>query len=227
MRILAPPGVFCPIAESWLLAEVACELELPPDGRALDLCTGSGVVAIAVARCGLDVTAVDVSRRAIAATRLNARLNGARVRAVRGSLFEPVAMKRFDCITANPPYVPSSHGTIPQRGAARAWEGGLDGRQVLDRICREAPRHLTPGGVVVLTHSDLIGEQRTLALLEDGGLEVDMVRRVPEPLGPLMCARQEEGVIGADVEEDAVLVIRGRRPLRRARPRRRLRLAAS
>lgn len=227
MRILAPPGVFCPIAESWLLAEAVREEDLPANGRALDLCTGSGVVAIAAARRGLDVTAVDVSRRAVATTRLNARLNRAPVRAVRGSLFEPVGRRRFDCITANPPYVPSSHGVIPRRGAARAWEGGCDGRVVLDRICREAPRHLAPGGAVLLTHSDLIGEDRTLALLEEGGLEVDMVRRVPEPLGPLMCARREDGLIGADVDAEEVLVIRGRRPLRPARPRPRVRLAVS
>ena len=57
----------------------------------LELCTGSGAVALAVAAAGARVTAVDISRRSVATVRLNALLRAVRVRAMRGSLFEPVS----------------------------------------------------------------------------------------------------------------------------------------
>nr|MBA2421006.1 methyltransferase [Thermoleophilaceae bacterium] len=128
MRIIAPPGVFRPRSDSWMLTEVLRE-ELRPGDSVLDLCTGSGAVAIAAAVAGAGrVTAVDLSRRAVAAARINARLNGTGLRAVRGSLFEPVGAERFDLIVANPPYVPAEE-VEPPRGAARGWDAGPDGRE--------------------------------------------------------------------------------------------------
>ena len=98
---------------------------LRPGAVGLDLCTGSGVLAIAAARHGCrHVAAVDISRRAVAAAWCNARLNGVSVQSVRGDLFEPVRGRRFDLIVSNPPYVPTPAGEIPRRGLARAWEGG-------------------------------------------------------------------------------------------------------
>jgi release factor glutamine methyltransferase len=141
--------------------------------------------------------------------RVNGRLNGVRVRALRGSLFEPVARERFDCIVSNPPYVPSRDARLPSRGLARAWDAGHDGRVLLDRICAEAPRHLEPGGSVLLVHSTLIGEQRTLELLERGGLEAETIERRRGELGPLMRERVRQGVI-APTDEEEVVVIRGR-----------------
>lgn len=91
---------------------------LRPGAVGLDLCTGSGVLAIAAARHGCrHVTAVDVSRRAVIAARCNARLNGVSVNSVRGDLFEPVRGRRFDLIVSNPPYVPTQVG----RFRSTAW----------------------------------------------------------------------------------------------------------
>ena len=105
-----------------MLAERVQE-EVIPGFSVLDLCAGSGAVAVAAALAGAgEVTAVDVSRRSALAVRLNAALNGVRVRALQGDLFEPVAGRRFDLIVSNPPYLP---GALPERGAARAWEGGV------------------------------------------------------------------------------------------------------
>jgi release factor glutamine methyltransferase len=211
VRILAPPGVFAPISDSMLLARAIAREGLPAGARLLDVCTGSGVLAVAGALSGAAATAVDVSRRAVVTAWLNGRVNGVRVRALRGSLFEPVAHERFDCIVSNPPYVPSHDDELPTQGLRRAWDAGRDGRAVLDRICREAPARLRPGGVLLLTHSTIIGEDETLGLLEDAGLEADVVERRHGPLGPLMAERVREGVLPADLDEEEVLVIRGRR----------------
>jgi release factor glutamine methyltransferase len=207
MRIVAPPGVFRPRSDSWMLAEIVQE-EVLPGSSVLDLCTGSGAVAVAAALGGArDVTAIDVSRRSQFTVRVNAALNGARVRALRGDLFEPVAGRRFDVIATNPPYLPSApddDGELPDRGAARAWEGGIDGRAFIDRIIAAAPAHLRAGGALWMVQSSLCGTERTLAALADAGLEGEVVRRHTGPPGPLLAAR------APGVAEEELVVVRGK-----------------
>jgi release factor glutamine methyltransferase len=210
MMLMTPPGVFRPISDSWMLAAAAEREQLSPGHRALDLCTGSGVVAIAAARSGAHASAVDVSRRAAAAAWVNARLNGQRVRVRSGHLFDPVADERFELITSNPPYVPAPTDDLPRTGAARAWVAGWDGRTILDEICDRAPDHLVPGGRILLVHSSLIGEERTIDRLERAGLrDVAVVDRHHGPLGPLMREQQQFETIPADIEAEDVVVIRG------------------
>ena len=212
MELLTLPGVFTPISDSWQLADAVVREPIGPGARVLDVCTGSGVVALAAATTGADVTAVDVSRRAVWTVRLNARRNGLRVRALRGRSFAPVAGERFDLVVSNPPYVPSPRAEVPTRGAARAWEAGHDGRVVLDQLCDEVPAHLRPGGAVLLVHSALIGEDATLTRLRRAGLvDVAVVGRHRGPLGPLMRAQQASGRIPAEVVEEDVVIIRGAR----------------
>lgn len=217
MRLVTLPGVFRPISDSAMLADVLRAETLPASARVLDLCTGSGFLALTAALRGVeDVTAVDVSRRAVATVRLNARLNGVRVRALRGSLFEPVAGETFDAIVSNPPYVPAPTDALPARGRRRAWDAGRDGRALLDRLCEEAPAHLRPGGRLLVVQSSVLGLEATEALLARGGLEVDVVRRRRGPLGPLMSRRREHleahGLLAPGQRDEDVLVIRGRRP---------------
>src|SRR5918997_450260 len=91
VRLLTPPGVFAPISDSRFLADVLREQTLPPRATVLDVCTGSGILAITAALRGArSVTAIDCSLRAVLTTKLNARLNGVKVKALRGDLFEPI-----------------------------------------------------------------------------------------------------------------------------------------
>jgi release factor glutamine methyltransferase len=224
VRLVVPPGVFRPPSDAWMLADVLRDQTLPPRASVLDLCTGSGVLAVSAALRGArEVTAVDVSRRALLAARFNARLNGVRVRALRGDLFAPVGRARFDAIVSNPPYVPGVMESIPRSGLARAWEAGHDGRVLLDRICAEAPAHLRPGGFILLVHSSLCGTDATLGMLREGGLEADVVARRRGPLGPLMSARvqalEERGLLRPGQREEEVVIVRGRAPARTHAPR--------
>lgn len=216
MRIHTLPGVFRPRSDSLLLADYARHAPLPAGARVLDLCSGSGVVALAAAGRGdADVWAVDVSRRAVMTVKLNARLRGVRVKAQRGDLFEPVKGMRFDLIVSNPPYLPTPEGNLPARGRARAWDAGFNGRIFLDRICAEAAGHLRPGGAVLLVHSSVCGEQQTLKALAATGLRTSVVHRSRGPLGPLLAARadwlRERGLVGEDGQEE-ILIIRGEMP---------------
>jgi release factor glutamine methyltransferase len=212
------PGVFRPRSDTWMLARELVD-SLPAGGRAsvLELCTGSGAVALSAAAAGADVTAVDVSRRSVAAVRLNALLRGLRVRALRGSLFEPVGAQRFDLIATNPPYVPAETDTLPARGPQRAWDAGRDGRALIDPICDAATEHLRPGGALLMIHSSLCGEAETVARLTAAGLEVDVPVRSRGPLGPLMLSRvaqlEASGALKPGEREEELVIVRGRKPI--------------
>jgi release factor glutamine methyltransferase len=215
VRLVTLPGVFRPISDTWLLADALDREPLSPGARVLDLCSGSGALAIRAALGGPRVvTAVDVSRRAVLTIRANAALNRVRVRALRGDLFAAVAGERFDAIVSNPPYVPSPTDDLPARGRARAWDAGRDGRALLDRICDRARAHLRPGGRLLLVHSSLLGVEPTMDALRARGLAVDVPVRERGPLGPLMDGRRDHleaaGMLEPGQREEDVLVFRAR-----------------
>jgi release factor glutamine methyltransferase len=185
-----------------------------PGSRVLDVCTGSGALAVTAARGGAQVDAVDMSRRAVITTRINARLNGVGVQAHRGDLFGPVEGSKFDLIVSNPPYLPGA-SELPRHGASRAWEGGATGRLLIDRIAAEAPRHLRPGGRLLMVHSSVCGTGETLEALRAGGLQADVLERRRGPFGALLEARAESleaaGVITPGHREEELTVVAGTR----------------
>jgi release factor glutamine methyltransferase len=214
MRLAPLPGVFRPRPDTWMLAAHLCaELRDRQGAAVLDVCTGSGALAVTAALGGAGaVTAIDVSRRAVLSARLNARLNGVRVRARRGDLFDPVAGARFDVIVSNPPYLPADRDELPRSGPERAWDAGRDGRALLDRICGAAPGHLRPGGALLLVHSTLIGAEQTVRRLAAGGLAVDVLERRRGALGPLLAARapqlEARGLLRPGQREEELLIVR-------------------
>ena len=217
VRLLRLPGVFPPHSDSWLLAAQMLAEPVPRAGSILDLCTGSGLLAVLAAReHRTEVVAVDVSRRAVITARLNARLNGVRLKAIRGDLFAPVGARRFDLIVSNPPYLPTTNGDPGSHSSARAWEAGPSGRRYIDRICREAPAHLRRGGALLLVHSAVCGEALTVKALEAAGVEPAVVKRRRGPLGPRLQARvawlRARGLLGEDASEE-MLVIRATQPM--------------
>jgi release factor glutamine methyltransferase len=214
MRIVRLPGVFRPRSDTWLLAAVMRRQPQLRGGTVLDVCTGSGALAIAAALAGARaVTAVDVSRRAVLSARLGARLNGVRVEGRRGDLFGAVQGRRFDVIVSNPPYLPGAAGAPATRGRARHIEGGATGRLLLDRLIDAAPAHLAPRGVLLVTHSSLNGELATLERMRAAGLEPAIAERRRGALGPLLAARapalEAEGLLARGERSEDLLVIAG------------------
>jgi release factor glutamine methyltransferase len=211
--LLRPPGVYRVDHDTHLLAAV---LEGRVRGRTvLDVCTGTGALALTAARAGAAaVTAVDLSRRSALAARLNARLHGAPVSVHRGDLFEPVRGRRFDVVTANPPYVPAHRQDPARYRLARCWDAGHDGRLLLDRIARGLPDVLVPGGRALLVHSAVCGEGATLESLEAAGMDAAVVARAEIPFGPVMRARAalmlQRGLIEAGQTTEEIVVVEGR-----------------
>jgi ribosomal protein L3 glutamine methyltransferase len=151
-RVLVPRSPIAELVERrfepWLAA---------PPRRVLDLCAGSGCIAVACAVAFPDaqVDAAEIDRGALEVLGANLRRHGleGRVRAVRSDLFGALGGQRYDLIVSNPPYVPAARWkAMPaefRREPRRALIAGADGMDVVSRILRDAPAHLAPGGLLV------------------------------------------------------------------------------
>src|SRR5471030_766042 len=163
------PAVLIPRPDTELLVELALE-RLPPSGRVLDMGTGSGVIAVALAHTRRDarVTALDVSDVALAVAARNAAANGPRVRLLRSDLYAalaaPAAAARdaaagreiFDLIVSNPPYIASGDRHLSEGDLRFEPAGALtdhaDGLSALRTIVAGAARHLVPHGWLLMEH---------------------------------------------------------------------------
>jgi release factor glutamine methyltransferase len=157
LALSVSPAVLIPRPETELLVDVALE-HLSTGQSVLDLGTGSGAIAIALAhvRRGIRVAACDRAEAALALARANAERHRVSVRFVRSDWFAGFAGERFDVIVSNPPYVASNDPHLRQgdlryepRGALQAGPTGLE---CIERIAAEAPQFLAPGGWLILEH---------------------------------------------------------------------------
>ena len=151
------PGVLIPRPETELLVELALE-RLPPRGRVLDMGTGSGAIAVALAHTRPDaqVTALDVSPAALDIARANAAAHKANVRFLHSDWFAAVADETFDLIVSNPPYIAAGDRHLAE-GDLRfepsgALTDGADGLSALRTIVAGAPAHLAADGWLLMEH---------------------------------------------------------------------------
>ncbi|MGO4702420.1 peptide chain release factor N(5)-glutamine methyltransferase [Dyella sp. 2RAB6] len=169
-----------PRPETELLVELALE-RLPPDRpcRVVDLGTGSGAIALAIAkeRPRAEVSAVDLSMEALAVARDNAqRLGLERVRFVHGTWMTPLSGERFELVVSNPPYIEAADPHLEQ-GDLRfeppgALASGADGLDAIREIVANAPAHLDPGGWLLLEHGWNQGAPVRALLQQAGYAEV-------------------------------------------------------
>lgn len=172
--MLLVPGVYAPQHDTHLLMQAVRRELCDPGRRVLELGTGSGALAVHAARLGARVTAVGISRRAVLCARLNAALHRQRVTVRYGDL-STVDRGGYELVISNPPYVPAPAALPPRRGKARAWDGGMDGRVVVDRVCTTAAAVLRPGGTLLMVHSAMCGVDVTLDALHGVGLDASTV----------------------------------------------------
>lgn len=136
-----PPDIVFPA----IFAGTLQFLRLLPSGpmdAALDLCSGTGIAAMALGRTAGCAVAADITARATHFTRFNALLNGCQnVEVVQGDLYAPVEGRTFDWIVAHPPYVPALDDTMIYR------DGGATGESIIRRCVEGLPRYLRCGGM--------------------------------------------------------------------------------
>ncbi len=183
LELAVGPGVFIPRPETELVAQAGIDAlrALPPEERrAVDLCTGSGAVAFALATeaAPAQVVAVEVDDAAIAWTRRNAEAlreaiaaSGSRVEVVQADARTcaddggPLAglRARVSVVTMNPPYAPSGARVrdpdVRDHDPGLALYGGVDGLDVIRGAIHTAADLLQPGGLVVIEHSDEQGDE--------------------------------------------------------------------
>jgi release factor glutamine methyltransferase len=187
------PGVLIPRPETELLVERA--LAHLPAGRpcaVLDLATGSGAVALAIAseRPLARIVATDVEPAAVDTARLNASRLGlsGQVEIHTGHWYEPLAGRRFDFIAANPPYIavgdPRVEPGVRRYEPAGALFAAADGLEALREVIAGAPAHLLHGGWLAVEHGDSQGED-VRGLFGSAGL--DAVRTHRDPAGRDRC----------------------------------------
>jgi release factor glutamine methyltransferase len=180
LSLAITPDVLVPRPETELVVErVLAHIPMLPPARVLDLATGSGAIALAVAqeRPGCEVLGTDVSEAAVALATANAgRLGLANAHFRTGGWYVPVAGERFAAIACNPPYVadadPGLDWQVRRHEPAQALYAGRTGLEGLQVVIRGAAEHLTPGGWLVLEHGATQGTAVRAQLLAAGYVEL-------------------------------------------------------
>jgi len=215
-------GVYPPQEDSRLLVDTMRSSGLLPHRRVLDLCTGSGFVAIAAAEMGCaSVTAFDICPHAVRCSQGNAAVAGVEVDVREGSWIGALDYEPFEVVVSNPPYVPTppdddAEAISSSAGPSWAWNAGADGRLVLDPLCKSASNLLCRGGSLLLVQSALAGVRQSLDSLRATGLEADVIASQWIPFGPVLSARanwlKETGRLRRGCREEELVVVRADKP---------------
>ena len=220
--LIAVEGVYAPQEDSQFLVDVMEKSGLALGRRVADLCTGSGVVAIAAGEQGAsEITAFDVCPQAVRCARINALAVGVDVDVHLGSWARATEFGPFDLVVCNPPYVPHDpdlpSAPIPSSlGSTHAWDAGHDGRLVLDPLSAAVPDLLAPGGTFLVVQSEFAVPRKTLAMLAAAGLDAEVVAYQWIPFGPVLTSRagwlEDTGRLEPGRREEELVVIRAENP---------------
>lgn len=174
MNLELMPEVYEPSDDSFLLVKYSKNLK----GSVLDVGCGSGIQSLVNAKCNPDnsVTGVDINPKAVECSMRNARLNGIENAVFfESDLFGKVPERKFDAIIFNPPYLPTSKDEKLEGKINDAFDGGKDGRLVVDRFLADFSRYLSPDGTLLLLQSSLNGLEKTEETLDGMEFEVKIL----------------------------------------------------
>ena len=164
--------VYIPSDDTFLLAE---NLEIKEGQSVLEIGTGSGLVSMYASLLTDDVTATDINYNALELAEKNFKLNNIdTIKLEFGDMFEPVKDKKFDVILFNTPYLPTDSDDIINDDLNYAFDGGLDGRKVIDRFINEVSNHLNDKGIVQIIQSSLSDNNRTLDMFDRNGFVAEI-----------------------------------------------------
>ena len=164
--------VYIPSDDTFLLAE---NLEIKEGQSVLEIGTGSGLVSMYASLLTDDVTATDINYNALELAEKNFKLNNINtIKLEFGDLFEPVKDKKFDVILFNTPYLPTDSDDIINDDLNYAFDGGLDGRKVIDRFINQVSNHLNDKGIVQIIQSSLSDNDRTLDMFDRNGFVAEI-----------------------------------------------------
>lgn len=174
-KINIDDNVYIPAEDSYLLAD---NLEIKQGQSVLEIGTGSGIVAMYASRLTDNITVTDINFDACELARKNFEDNGIEnIEILFGNLFEPVKNRKFDVILFNTPYLPTEEDEVLDDTINYAFDGGLNGRKVIDLFLNEVGNHLNDNGIVQIIQSSLSGNEETLEKLDQLGFVSEIVAK--------------------------------------------------
>ncbi|WP_406537531.1 HemK2/MTQ2 family protein methyltransferase [Methanobrevibacter sp.] len=157
-------NVYIPAEDSYLLAD---NLEIKPGQSVLEIGTGSGIVAMYASRLTDRITVTDINFDACMLAEKNFKANNIEnIEILFGNMFEVVKDRKFDVILFNTPYLPTEDDEVLDDTINYAFDGGLNGRKVIDLFLNEVGNHLNDGGIVQMIQSSLSGNEETLEMFD-------------------------------------------------------------
>jgi release factor glutamine methyltransferase len=160
-------NVYIPAEDSYLLAE---NLEIKENQSVLEIGTGSGIVAMYASRFSDNITVTDINFDACELARRNFEANNIEnIEILFGNLFEVVENRKFDVILFNTPYLPTEDDEVLENNINYAFDGGLNGRKIIDLFLNEVKNHLNDGGIVQMIQSSLSDNEETLKKFDELG----------------------------------------------------------
>ena len=160
-------NVYIPAEDSYLLAE---NLEIKENQSVLEIGTGSGIVAMYASRFSDNITVTDINFDACELARRNFEENNIEnIEILFGNLFEVVENRKFDVILFNTPYLPTEDDEVLENNINYAFDGGLNGRKIIDLFLNEVKNHLNDGGIVQMIQSSLSDNEATLKKFDELG----------------------------------------------------------
>ena len=163
--------VYQPAEDTFLLAE---NLKVKKTDKVLEIGTGTGIIAILASKITERIIAVDVNKYAVECARKNSKINHSNIDIKLGDLFDPVKDEKFDIILFNTPYLPTNEDERIDDELEVAWDGGTDGRVVINRFIEGLSEHLNPKGRVQLVQSSLSNVEETIGRLMEKGFDVSI-----------------------------------------------------
>ena len=168
-------NVYVPAEDSYMLAD---NLQIKPGQSVLEIGTGSGIVAMYASRLTDNITVTDINFDACELARKNFEDNGIEnIEILFGNLFEPVKNRKFDVILFNTPYLPTEDGDVIEDTINYAFDGGLNGRKVIDVFLNEVKNHLNDGGIVQMIQSSFSDNDETLKMLDELGFIAEIAKK--------------------------------------------------
>ena len=161
--------VYEPAEDTFLLAD---NLMVKQSDKVLEIGTGTGIISIIASKKTENVTAIDINKYAVECAQKNAKINQTPIDVRLGDLFGPVEGEKFDLILFNTPYLPTDEDEMVNDELEAAWDGGKDGRSVIDRFIKDLSTHLNPRGHVQLVQSSLSNVEETIGKLMEMNFEV-------------------------------------------------------
>jgi release factor glutamine methyltransferase len=160
-------NVYEPSDDSFLLAE---NLMVGKNDKVLEIGTGTGIIAITASKIAKNVVATDINYDALEIAEKNIKSNKIKnIELKFGDLFNPVKNEKFDLILFNTPYLPTASDEILEDDLNYAFDGGNDGRKIIDPFLNQIKDHLNENGKVQLVQSSLSDIKKTMDKLLDLG----------------------------------------------------------